>query len=55
MRRSIVLLLVFLLVVPLVRAQFDTQIGQYMYMQSSYNPAAMGEGDLMRVYGSHRM
>lgn len=39
----------------LVRAQFDAQIGQYMFMQSSYNPAAIGEGDLMRVYGSHRM
>ena len=36
-------------------AQYDAQIGQYMFMQSSYNPAAVGEGDLMRVYGSHRM
>ena len=42
-------------VVLLVRAQFDAQIGQYMLLQSSYNPAAVGEGDLMRVYGSHRM
>ena len=38
-----------------VRAQFDPQVGQYMFMQSTYNPAAVGEGDLMRVYGSHRM
>ena len=38
-----------------MRAQFDAQIGQYMFMQSSYNPAAVGDGDLMRVYGSHRM
>ncbi len=38
-----------------VRAQFDPQIGQYMFMRSVYNPAAVGEGDLMRVYGSHRM
>jgi type IX secretion system PorP/SprF family membrane protein len=44
-----------LMAVVLVRAQFDAQIGQYMFMQSSYNPAAVGEGDLMRVYGSHRM
>ncbi len=55
MKRSIVLLLVLVWLVPFVRAQFDTQIGQYMYMQSLYNPAAVGEGDLMRVYGSHRM
>lgn len=38
-----------------LRAQFDPQIGQYMFMQSIYNPAAVGEGELMRVYGSHRM
>ena len=54
MRRSIVLF-VMLMMVLLVRAQFDAQIGQYMFMQSSYNPAAVGEGNLMRVYGSHRM
>jgi type IX secretion system PorP/SprF family membrane protein len=41
--------------VALIRAQFDAQIGQYMFMQSSYNPAAVGESGLMRVYGSHRM
>ena len=38
-----------------MRAQFDAQVGQYMYLQPSYNPAAVGEGDLMRIYGSHRM
>ena len=54
MRRSIVLF-VMLMIVLHVRAQFDAQIGQYMFLQSSYNPAAIGEGDLMRVYGSHRM
>ena len=53
-KRSVVLFVV-LMVVSLVRAQFDAQIGQYMFLQSSYNPAAVGEGDLMRVYGSHRM
>ena len=37
------------------RAQFDPQMGQYMYMQSAYNPAAVGEGDLMRVAGMPRM
>ena len=54
MKRGIVLFVV-LMVVAFVRAQFDAQIGQYMFMHSSYNPAAVGEGDLMRVYGSHRM
>ena len=54
-RRSVALLVVLLCVVVGVRAQYDAQIGQYMLMQPSYNPAAVGEGDLMRVYGSHRM
>ena len=54
-RRSVVLLLVLLCGVMGAHAQYDAQIGQYMFMQSSYNPAAVGEGDLMRVYGSHRM
>ena len=26
-----------------------------MYMGASYNPAAVGEGDMMKVYGAHRM
>ena len=53
--RRIVVLFVILSVAALVRAQFDAQIGHYMFVRSSYNPAAIGEGDLMRVYGSHRM
>ena len=44
-----------LIAVMTVRAQFDPQMGQYMYMQTAYNPAAAGEGDLMRVAGMHRM
>ena len=55
MRRGVVLVLAFLLYAVCVRAQFDAQVGQYMYLQPSYNPAAVGEGDLMRIYGSHRM
>ena len=55
MRRGVVLVLAFLLCAVCMRAQFDAQVGQYMYLQPSYNPAAVGEGDLMRIYGSHRM
>ena len=54
MKRYIALLL-GLMAVMTARAQFDPQMGQYMYMQSAYNPAAVGEGDLMRVAGMHRM
>ena len=38
-----------------LRAQFDPQIGQYMYLPTAYNPAAAGEDDLMKVAGMHRM
>lgn len=36
-------------------AQFDPQVGHYMYMSAAFNPAAVGEGDLMKVSGMHRM
>lgn len=39
----------------MVSAQFDPQIGQYMYLPTAYNPAAAGENDLMKVAGLHRM
>ena len=54
-KRYIVLLCGVFCCVAGLRAQFDPQIGQYMHMQSTYNPAAVGESDLMRVYGAHRM
>ena len=55
MKRYIVLLCGVFCCVAGLRAQLDPQIGQYMHMQSTYNPAAVGESDLMRVYGAHRM
>lgn len=55
MKRYVVLLCGVLCSIMTIRAQFDPQMGQYMFMRSAYNPAAVGEGDLMRVYGSHRM
>ena len=36
-------------------AQFDPQMGQYMYLPMAFNPASVGEGDLMKVAGMHRM
>lgn len=55
MKRYIVLFCGVFCCVAGLRAQFDPQIGQYMFMQSTYNPAAVGESDLMRVYASHRI
>lgn len=50
-----VVLVVLLLSVSSLMAQFDPQIGQYIYMPTAFNPAAAGEGDLMKVSGLHRM
>lgn len=38
-----------------VYSQFDAQIAQYMFFNTTFNPAAAGEGDLMKVTGLHRM
>ena len=54
MKKSISLLL-GLMAVLTASAQFDPQMGQYMYLPTAYNPAAAGEGDLMKVAGMHRM
>ena len=54
MKRYIVLL-VGLVAVLTVRAQFDPQLGQYMYLPTAFNPAAAGEGDMLKVAGMHRM
>ena len=55
MKRYVVLLCVLVGFAVAVKAQFDPQIGQYMYLPTAYNPAAAGEGDLMKVAGMHRM
>ena len=54
MKRYIVLLL-GLMAVLTARAQFDPQMGHYTYMPTAYNPAAVGDGDMMKVAGVHRM
>ncbi len=53
--KRLVIVLFGLLAVMTASAQFDPQMGQYMYLPTAYNPAAVGEGDLMKVAGMHRM
>jgi len=55
LKRIVVVFFALFCVLDLLYSQFDAQIGQYMFMPASYNPGAVGEGELMRVYGSHRM
>ena len=53
--KRLVIVLLGLMAVVTASAQFDPQMGQYMYLPTAYNPAAVGEGDLMKVAGMHRM
>ena len=55
MKRFVLLLVAIICGVCVMRAQFDPQIGQYMFLPTAYNPAAAGEDDLMKVAGMHRM
>lgn len=55
MKRYVVLLCVVMVSLGYVNAQTDPQLGHYMFLQTTYNPAAAGDGDLMRVAGMHRM
>ncbi len=54
MKRYVAVICLMVIAVS-VRAQFDPQIGQYMYLPTTYNPAAAGDGDLMKAAGMHRM
>lgn len=38
-----------------VFSQFDAQISQYMFNTASFNPAAVGEGDMIEITGEHRI
>ncbi len=55
MKRLVLLLGAMVCGVIAVQAQFDPQIGQYMFLPTAYNPAAAGDDDLMKVAGMHRM
>lgn len=54
-KRFVLLLGAMVCGVIAVQAQFDPQIGQYMFLPTAYNPAAAGDDDLMKVAGMHRM
>lgn len=54
MRRS-TSILILLLVATVSFAQFDPQVGLYMFLPTTFNPASAGENDLLRATASHRM
>jgi type IX secretion system PorP/SprF family membrane protein len=52
-----VVLLIFLLLISIgqVFSQFDAQLSQYMFHINSFNPAAVGEGNMIQITGQDRI
>ena len=55
MKKIVLSLLLLLICIGSAVAQFDVQLSQYMFHTSSFNPAAVGEGDLIQLTGQHRI
>ena len=54
MKKVVLSILLLLVSIGSVYSQFDAQLSQYMFHISSFNPAAVGEGNMMQVTGQQR-
>lgn len=55
MKKVVFLILILLVCKASVFSQFDAQLSQYMFHNSSFNPAAVGEGDMIQFSFQHRI
>jgi type IX secretion system PorP/SprF family membrane protein len=55
MKRVVFSFLLLLICIGSVFSQFDAQLSQYMFHNSSFNPAAVGEDEMIQVVGQHRI
>jgi len=55
MKKAVLSILFLLISVGSVFSQFDAQLSQYMFHISSFNPAAVGDGDMIQITGQHRI
>ena len=55
MRKLVIGLLFLFVSLCSVFSQFDAQLSQYMFHNSAFNPAAVGEGDMIQITGQHRI
>lgn len=55
MRKVVLSILLLLFCFCSVFSQFDAQLSQYMFHNSAFNPAAVGEGDMIQITGQHRI
>ena len=54
MKKVVLSFLLLLICIGSVYSQSDPQLSQYMFHISSFNPAAVGEGDLIQITGQQR-
>jgi len=54
MRKVVLSVLLSLLCIGFAFSQLDVQLSQYMFHTSEFNPAAVGEGNLIQVTGQQR-
>jgi len=55
MRKNVLSILFLFVCLSSVFSQFDAQLSQYMFHNSAFNPAAVGEGNLIQITGQHRI
>ncbi|MDD4968327.1 MAG: PorP/SprF family type IX secretion system membrane protein [Paludibacter sp.] len=55
MKKAVLSFLLLLIGIGSVFSQFDAQLSQYMFHISSFNPAAVGDGDMIQITGQHRI
>lgn len=55
MKKVILCFLLLLISIGSAYSQFDAQLSQYMFHNSSFNPAAVGENDMIQITGQHRI
>lgn len=55
MKKVVLSLLLLLVSIGSAVSQFDAQISQYMFHNSAFNPAAVGDGDMIQLIGQHRI
>ncbi len=55
MKKLVLGFLMTLVSIGTVFSQFDAQFSQYMFHISAFNPAAVGEGEMITITGQHRI
>jgi len=55
MKKTVFCLLLVVASIGPIFSQFDAQFSQYMFHNSSFNSAAVGEGDMIQITGQHRI